>query len=157
MLKILLRIKGFSLIELLITVTIIAILASLTTYSYGNYRDNIIYSNSINRLNQELLAIYKFYSANKRCPNSNLSDTPSPFINISLTPTNNYFGDSILSNQCDLTLRRDTTTIITLQANTVQTLNNAFNEGIQYTCIVNNSLTDREIGIINKHLQNCHK
>lgn len=127
------KLLGMSLLEILITVTILTILCLFSVYSYQEYKTKVLFSNSINILEQNKAIIYSYFSKYKECP-------PTDTIIKSLNP-NNHIGDSIKNQSCNLILSQNNVVVISLIATIVDStsldLNNELSEGIKYQCRFN--------------------
>lgn len=144
---IILKVIGLTFIEILITLVIIGIVTAVGAYSYKDYRSKVRYNNSMNLLNQKVLAVNNYYLLNNRsCP-------ANYFINVNL---NNkfYFGDQIINLQCNVILVLDQIHQIILQQTTNFT-QSIFNEGNAYYCIINPLLPKETKINIHKYLPNC--
>lgn len=62
------KLTALSLIEILITITIVLILCSISLYSYQDYKITAMYNSAIAIVEQNKIAISSFYSKNKACP-----------------------------------------------------------------------------------------
>ncbi len=62
------KFTALSLIEILITITIVLILCAISLYSYQDYKITAMYNSAIAIVEQNKIAISSFYSKNKACP-----------------------------------------------------------------------------------------
>ena len=91
------KLTALSLIEILITITIVLILCSISLYSYQDYKITAMYNSAIAIVEQNKIAISGFYSKNKACPTVALfNQTSSRSVWTSITNngcTINMIGD----------------------------------------------------------------
>ena len=62
------KLTALSLIEILITVTIVCILCATSIYTYQDYKIKALYSSALSTVEQNKIIMYSYYSKNKACP-----------------------------------------------------------------------------------------
>ena len=126
--------KAVSLIEIIVTITIIFILSAMSVYSYQDYKIKALFNSAFAVTEQNKLAISNFYASNKSCPPSgfitqmiNTSQcTPS-----TTTPCVSKITNDNASSNCILNLKdANNNTIISFQA-MLSVLGD-----LQYFCVV---------------------
>lgn len=87
------KLSALSLIEILITITIVLILCAASIYTYQDYKVKALYNSALNTMEQNKLIVSSFYAKNKKCPDAsfiNQSNFSTQSIASSITndPTN---------------------------------------------------------------------
>lgn len=143
-----LKFYGISLIEIMITLLVIAILSSIGTYSYQEYKSKSLYTNSMIIMEQNKSIIYSYFSKFKECPTSRI---------ITQNLNNSSKGSKIINNQCDLIICDGIEEILSFNATIYNDTNNDSalilgNEGIKYTCNLADTVENQKIS---KYLPQC--
>jgi type II secretory pathway pseudopilin PulG len=89
-----------SLIEILVTITIISILCAAAFYTYQDYKIKSMYNSTFNTIEQNKMAVSNFYAKNKRCPINN----PNNFIDQALPPGNAIGSRIVSGDNCIINL-----------------------------------------------------
>ncbi len=117
-----LKSKAVSLIEIIVTITIVLILSTISLYSYQDYKVKAQFNGAFSTAEQNKLAIIGYYAKNKKCPQPgfiNPAGQSSQTINNAQCTTSSSTScvNNITNNGCTLNLNdANGNTIISLQA-----------------------------------------
>ena len=95
--KTFLKLLGLSLIEILITITIVAILCTVSIYSYKDYKTTSMYNNALARIEQSKLKISDYYIKHQKCPKND-------FVAITETANSSSIWARISNEDCSITM-----------------------------------------------------
>jgi Tfp pilus assembly protein PilE len=129
----LLKIKAMSLIEIIVTITMVFILSTVSIYSYQEYKVKANINSALVTIEQNKLAISSYYAQNKMCPCDN-------FINQTLNNSQCSADSAIpcvatISNVgCNLNMLNGNSEIIMYFAAKISTLGD-----FQYFCVPSNT------------------
>lgn len=99
--------SALSLIEILITITIVLILCATSIYTYQDYKIQALYNSALNTMEQNKLIVSNFYAKNKVCPNID-------YINQNFSSQS--IASSITNDQCTLYLKNKDGIILSYEA-----------------------------------------
>lgn len=127
---------AFSLLEIIVTVSIVVILSTMALYSYQDYKIKAQLNSAFMTAEQLKLTISGYYAKNKECPTAN-------FIQKNLTVTCPSSGsipciNNITNTGCTLNLANGATAIISFQAK-LSSLGD-----LQYFCVKNLASLDNK-------------
>lgn len=105
--KYFIKLTALSLIEILITITIVLILCSVSLYSYQDYKMTALYNSALAIVEQNKLIISSFYAKNKSCPANSV---------VNQTPTSTSFWSNVTNIGCTINLNGSKGLILSFQA-----------------------------------------
>jgi prepilin-type N-terminal cleavage/methylation domain-containing protein len=92
---------GLSLVELMVTISILAILAGMSVYHYVEYRMTTMYNSVFATLEQSKFILTEYYLKNKTCPNDgSISRVPTGSTSTFWSSINN----NTVSNNCRINI-----------------------------------------------------
>lgn len=105
--KYFIKLTALSLIEILITITIVLILCSVSLYSYQDYKMTAMYHSALAIVEQNKLIISNYYAKNKQCPSIGM---------VNQGPTSPSFWSSVTNSGCTINLNGSNGLILSFQA-----------------------------------------